>query len=490
MTMRILLVLLLLLSSDFTHAQQVDLKKQASKARSEGDALLIQGDLSLAIQKYTLAISLEPDSSVNYLKRSKAYERLKRPESALQDLTKALNVSPEDVNARKLRAGLFFKSGKCKEALSDWEYVVVGNAQDEVAKLELGRARTCVDRMNSAQEFISVRNWHSADAMLTQAIDELRTMAPELKKMRAKVRFEMGAHFECIADAGEVIKLDSNDVDALTLRGMAFFHTGDVEMAMRHAQDGLQSDPDHGEAKKLHKLVNAVRRGLTQAQKLLDENKMLGAALKLDSILTDLNPPQEVGKTLLLRICKLAGELKDRKWAKTACEKAISWDGNWMDARLTLAEALAATSDSTEEWEETVRAWGAALQLDQNNPQAQEGSKRADAALRQSKTKNYYKILSIARSATKADIKKAYRETARNYHPDRHAGLNEEDLKKMEKKFAECAEAYEVLSDDDLKQKYDRGEEVFPNQGPGQGGFHHQQQRRGGPGGFHFNFNF
>lgn len=64
---------------------------------------------------------------------------------------------------------------------------------------------------------------------------------------------------------------------------------------------------------------------------------------------------------------------------------------------------------------------------------------------------DYYKIMGVDKSATEADIKKAYRKLARKYHPD----LNPND-KEAEKKFKEINEANEVLSNSDNRQKYDK----------------------------------
>ncbi len=65
--------------------------------------------------------------------------------------------------------------------------------------------------------------------------------------------------------------------------------------------------------------------------------------------------------------------------------------------------------------------------------------------------KNYYQILGINKNATTNEIKRAYRSLARKYHPD----INPGD-KSSEEKFKEINEAYEVLSDPDKRQKYDR----------------------------------
>jgi DnaJ-class molecular chaperone len=75
---------------------------------------------------------------------------------------------------------------------------------------------------------------------------------------------------------------------------------------------------------------------------------------------------------------------------------------------------------------------------------------------------DYYQVLGVARSATEAEIKRAYRKLAKQFHPDRNKGNPD-----AEAKFKEVQEAYDVLLDPQKRSQYDQ----FGHAAPG-GGFH------------------
>jgi molecular chaperone DnaJ len=89
--------------------------------------------------------------------------------------------------------------------------------------------------------------------------------------------------------------------------------------------------------------------------------------------------------------------------------------------------------------------------------------------------RDFYEILGVAKNSSEDEIKKAYRKLAMKYHPDRNP-----DSKESEEKFKEVKEAYEMLTNPEKREAYDRYGHagVDPNMGGGGGGF------GGGAGGF------
>jgi molecular chaperone DnaJ len=90
--------------------------------------------------------------------------------------------------------------------------------------------------------------------------------------------------------------------------------------------------------------------------------------------------------------------------------------------------------------------------------------------------KDYYKTLGVPKTATAAEIKKAYRELARKYHPDANKGSTD-----AEERFKEITEAYNVVSDEKQRKEYDEARSMFggfrvpagsrPGAGAGAGNF-------------------
>ena len=166
------------------------------------------------------------------------------------------------------------------------------------------------------------------------------------------------------------------------------------------------------------------------------------------------------------------------------CEEALELDADSFWGLMHKGKALL----KKEEFEAAIRTLEKAAEVrpdkqDKVNPILN----KAQIALKRSKSKDYYKVLGVANDADEKQIKSAYRKASKQFHPDKAAkqGVSKEEA---EKKMASINEAYEVLSNPELRARFDRGDDPnsqetgSPFQGNPFGGGHpfmfHQQ---GGP---------
>lgn len=145
----------------------------------------------------------------------------------------------------------------------------------------------------------------------------------------------------------------------------------------------------------------------------------------------------------------------ESKKAKEHCEESLQLDENAFYGLLYKAK----TQLEAEEYEASIHTLKAAAEAhgDKENvvrPLLQ----NAELELRRSKTKDYYKVLGVARDSDERQIKAAYRKLMKQHHPDKAAntGITKEEA---EKKMAAINEAYEVLIDPELRARFDRGDD-------------------------------
>lgn len=125
-----------------------------------------------------------------------------------------------------------------------------------------------------------------------------------------------------------------------------------------------------------------------------------------------------------------------------------------------------------DEFEEAIRNLETAKEENGNSQKLQDLLRKAHTLLKRSKQKDYYKVLGITRDAEERDIKKAWRKLSKLYHPDK-AAANGFTPEEAQKKITAVNEAYEVLSDPELKARFDNGDDPNnPEQQQGGNPFH------------------
>jgi DnaJ family protein C protein 3 len=452
-----------------------------------------------ALKLYTESLSLAPQPKTYYA-RYKVYLKLRKIPHALADLTAAIEADTNYAMAYLQRANLLLLTGKCREAVQDYESVLRLDATKRDAQTKMPHARTCEAAIAQAERARQIGDWHSAREMLSQAMeDERATAAPGLLLQRAECHFHLGDMEQTMGDTARVLKMEESSLAAYELRARALARYGDYGTARSHYQRCLVFDPEHKDCKKGYQRMKSILRTKEQANAAMDQGRWDEAASLWEAGLDTDNDNPNWRRELLPKLAKSQLKRKDLAAAEKYARLAIEADDNNAEAHYVLGEVFL----SAENYDEAARQGHRAHEIDRGNNDYASFAQRADAALKQSKSKDFYKILGVTRDADERVIKKAYRQLAREWHPDMHSDSNKEAA---EKKFKDIAEAHDVLTDPEKKERcvlsswaslcdasglvscsvalcvvvcrYDRGEDVTGNP---------QQQQQGG--GFHPFFN-
>jgi len=470
-----------LLASSQQQEKKEYTSKDIGKLRSSAETAFASGKSEQALELFSKVIQLEPKNERNYYKRFRVYLSQRKYREAIKDLSAALALKPKYKQALAQRGKMHQLMGRCKEAVEDLEHLAQIDPKNKELE-HLQEAKNCADAIIGAEQAVQKGDWESAKKHLTVALD-LTEVAHDLHLMKAQVCQELGDYYEVIAESGKAIKLEPEHLYSYEIRGLAYYMLAEAEMAANHFRECLKFDPENENCKSPYRKLRSMKKYIGRGDDAFNE-KRLEDAIEAWNTAIEVDPHHKpVMGPLHAKIADAQILLKDFAGAKASATRAIEMQTN---GHVQMGDAHM----GLEEFEEAVREYKQAHDMDQGNREVQEKVKKAEAALKQSKQKNYYKILGVKRDADKKEIKKAYKKLALEWHPDKHN--TDEEKEHAEKQFMDIAEAYEVLSDDELRGKYDRGEEVFENQGGGGGGhgFNPFQHFQRGGGGQHFHFHF
>ena len=395
-------------------AQQQDtVNWSAGKFRQQSEQAVMSGDYAQAVIYLNQAVSLEPDNAANYLKLYRVHQRKKQYAEALDDLTKCLSVDPSNKDCTKKKVQLMISLGQCDQAAD-----LVKQPDAEVEENLAGQARQCAQEIEQAEQAYFAEDFTAAAELFQRALNHVDLQGSDLMWMKAQSLFHIGDFYGVISDTGKILKQHPNHLEAYQLRGQAYFRLGEHDQAILHFREGLKFDPEHKGCKAGHKLVKSFEKKGKKAEAAYDAKKYKEAidlwwsAINIDS--------SHVAFFLanLLRIVQAHTRLGEHEKAIEEAEKHVNFEetveGLW---------ALGDAQQAGEKFQEAVRSYRRAEEIatDENKKRAQEKIREGEVAYKQSKEKNYYKVLGIPRSATAKEIKKAYRELALKWHPDKNA---------------------------------------------------------------------
>lgn len=477
-----------------------------------GRDFLARGQLQDALTHYHAAVEGDSQNYLTFFKRGTVYLALGKAKLAISDLDRALELKPDFTGARAQRGSVFLKMGDYNNAEIDFYNVLQEDPHNEEYNYLYQRINPAREQIDLVHEVIASGEHQTAIALLTQLL-EISPWSSEIRELRAQSYLMVGDRLAAVSDFRSVNRLMQDGSDDLTNRKLLsyliicygnllninflldifklsklLYELGHAADALKEVRECLKLDPEHKLCFPFYKKIKKVTKFIDDAetyQENKDYDSCLSSAEKV--LKNEKDVPMIIFRANQL-LCGCSAKSEKFSDAIKYCNNALKIAKD-PHTYCDLAEALI----GEEMYDDAIRNYQDAIEIDENLQRAKEGIERAKRLQKQAEKRDYYKILGVSRSATKQEVTKAYKKMAQKWHPDKFSG-NESERKMAEKKFIDIAAAKEVLTDPEKRAMFDNGEDPLDPEGKSQGfrngnPFHQFHQQQGSPFQFKFHFN-
>ncbi|KAI0089223.1 hypothetical protein BDY19DRAFT_944755 [Irpex rosettiformis] len=476
--------------------EPIDPLKEAEKKKEAGNAAFRTKNYQEAIERYTEAIDFNSNEPTYLTNRAAAYMALKKFKPALADCQQAANLQSDAPSVKTLTrlARCQLSTGSTAPALSTLRSALSIEPKNDAALQLQKKVLEIEAHLRNFEGARGRKDWGHARLALDKCVQGIEAEGGDIPLQWRLWRIDLElarANWDAASiAANDAMRLEPNSPDVLTSRGLVMFLTAKTAQALKHVVSALQLDPGHEPAMRLRKRVKDVDRLKDEGNVAFKAGKLQTANEKYTEALERIGCEETEGKGGHIRAMLLSNrattllKLGLHDDALVDVEESISLN----DLSFKVYRTRARIYLHMEKYDAAIADFKTAIE--QAESEGNDGDvkalkvdlKKAEADLKRSKTKDYYKILGISRECTEIEIKKAYRKESLKHHPDK--GGDEE-------KFKLIVEAHGVLSDPQKRRRYDLGEDDDEGQGidladlfGGRGGFPPGFAFSGGAGGF------
>ncbi|KAH9414859.1 DnaJ sub C member 3, partial [Dermatophagoides pteronyssinus] len=377
-------------------------------------------------------------------------------------------VYGSDVDAHLELGMQLLMKGQLNDALSHYHLAVENDPKNYLTYFKPHQYYQQIEHLKNdkylVEHLVDIGKCSEAIPLLDKLSQELY-WSYELRDMRAHCFESIGDIINAINDLRALTKMKSDNTDGFLKLSKLHYQIGEPEESLNAIRECLKLDPDHKECHQHYKKVKKLANLYKLATDFAAKNDHQGCIDKLQQGLElETNVPNLVHlfKSKLCHCLNLKGNSQE---AIKICSEVLELNPNDIHALCDRADSYI----NLENYDDASSDYKKVLQIDENMTRAKDGYNKAERLKKQSKKRDYYKILGVPRHATKKDIMKAYRKAASKWHPDQYQG---DEKKKAEEKFINIAAAKEVLTDPEKREKFDNGEDPLDPEQQNGNGFH------------------
>ncbi|KAI6173247.1 Tetratricopeptide repeat protein [Aphelenchoides besseyi] len=424
-----------------------------------GKIALSKGQFADALQHYHAAVELDPSNYQIYFRRATVLLATGKVKAAIPDLDKVVELKPDFIALRS-------------------------EPENSDAKAKLQKVQELAELIELADEHLTFGDYSTAEGILDKAIEECM-WDPDLHRKRAKCRKARGDIQNAISDIRAIAKLVPDSTEVYLESAEMYYDVGDIENSLLQIRECLKLNPDDKKCFPFYKRVKKLAKLREDLAKLSKNEKWMDCLAKGQDILKFESKIDSVQLDVFRYTCRCNKEAGHIAEAIQECTEVLNnADPNDLEVLCDRAEAYILNEQFDKGAFLAVEDYQKAVNAHEDSRKAKEGLNKAQKLLKQSQKKDYYKILGVRRNANKREIMKAYRKLAQKWHPDNFQ--SDEEKQRAQEKFIDIANAKEVLTDPEKREKFDHGEDPLdPSaQTAHQQGWHHFHQGFNGFQGF------
>ncbi|THG22433.1 hypothetical protein TEA_004643 [Camellia sinensis var. sinensis] len=284
------------------------------------------------------AVYGKPGNAAELFERVSQSVKVKHYSEALDDLNAAIEADPTLSEAYWHRASILRQLCRYEGSEKNYKKFLEMKPGNSAAEKELSQLLQAQSALETATTLFDSGDFTKSLEYIDKVVLVFSPACSRAKLLKVKLLLAAKDYSGAISQTGYILKEDENNLEALLLRGRAYYYLADHDVASRHFQKGLRLDPEHSELKKAYFGLKNLLKKTKSAEDNINKGKLrlavedYKAALALD--------PNHLAHNfhLHLGLCKVLVKLGRGKDGVSSCTEVLDIDEELVEALVQRGE--------------------------------------------------------------------------------------------------------------------------------------------------------